>query len=346
MKNLILLITKATFLIYFFLGLSTQILANLPPNIYISSCYQQVTNSGNRITPFKFLNGSAIKITTIPANATTYFFAYEIVNGQAVSNPFIIPYGVDYLLQYDKTFSIVVPPEYVNPGGPGGEIDPMIISTVSFTPTFSPADGTGCFTFNTSRLYNFNPNLDGLCINPAVSIRNPSSNTVSQVQYTGNNQLQFFIPDDGFCDIPLGQGIVGIRCRTMDFEIEIQPCDLNNPNCPTLFYTFPTTVCCECEPWQPSQRTELETNELNEGKMSETYNNIVNDVLIYPNPFVDEIIVITEQSVKQLCIKDLTGKELITAIGNKIETNNLNKGIYLLEIRTPDDTLVQKRIIK
>lgn len=346
MKKPIQLITKATLLFYFFLGSFTQIKANLPPNIHISNCYQQVTNSGNQTTPFKFLNGSTIKITTIPANATTYFFAYEIVNGQVGSNPYIIPYGVDYLLQYDKTFSIVVPPEYANPGGPGGEIDPMMISTVPFTPTFTPADGTGCVTFNSSRLYNFNPNLDGLCINPAISIRNPSSNNVSQVQYTGNNQLQFFIPDDGFCDIPLGQGIVGIRCRTMDFEIELQPCDLNNPNCPTLLYTFPTTVCCECEPWQPSDKVQAVEGGLQEGKMIESYAVAKEEVSVYPNPFTNQISVIASQDVTKLIIKDLTGKELMAVDGSKIETSSLTKGVYLLEICTPDGGIIQRRIIK
>lgn len=72
-----------------------------------------------------------------------------------------------------------------------------------------------------------------------------------------------------------------------------------------------------------------------------------NDVKVYPNPFKDEITVLTDNYAGEYSIYSLQGEEVINGDFNSktIRLDNLNIGVYILQIKQGGE-LIRKRIIK
>ena len=78
---------------------------------------------------------------------------------------------------------------------------------------------------------------------------------------------------------------------------------------------------------------------------------VINDILIFPNPFSNKITIrsINNENIINIKAQDLAGKMWINdnCLGPEItfELNELPSGLYLTEIRTESD-VIRKKIIK
>lgn len=72
--------------------------------------------------------------------------------------------------------------------------------------------------------------------------------------------------------------------------------------------------------------------------------NVLNDVLVYPNP-VKDFIRVSGIEVKKLGLYDINGRELKESYSHKIEVNNFSKGVYLLKISSEGNKEIVKRVI-
>lgn len=73
------------------------------------------------------------------------------------------------------------------------------------------------------------------------------------------------------------------------------------------------------------------------------------DISIYPNPTTDFVKFKNIDSITQVIVSDLTGKNLtnipIDYLNNKIDFSNLNKGIYFVLFQT-NEGIISKKIVK
>ena len=70
------------------------------------------------------------------------------------------------------------------------------------------------------------------------------------------------------------------------------------------------------------------------------------DVLVYPNPMRNFISIQLDEKIKVGKIIDVTGKEIKRFISNKVDTQNISSGIYILKIETESGKIAMKKIIK
>lgn len=72
------------------------------------------------------------------------------------------------------------------------------------------------------------------------------------------------------------------------------------------------------------------------------------NLLLYPNPVGDELFIETVNKIVELKLFDPTGKlvEEISYSNNSIKTDKLQKGVYFLKIKTEDDKILYRKIIK
>ncbi len=79
-------------------------------------------------------------------------------------------------------------------------------------------------------------------------------------------------------------------------------------------------------------------------------NVISNDIIIYPNPFTNKIVLsnFSNLIIKQVFIYDNLGKLIISANGgtNEINMDNLNTGLYFIKITLSDNSTVTRKLIK
>jgi len=78
--------------------------------------------------------------------------------------------------------------------------------------------------------------------------------------------------------------------------------------------------------------------------LAEINENIVQKIQIYPNPTNDEIFIKSELQIRKVEIYSITGALLISEknFNEKISLSALPKGIYMVNIYTDNDTIVQK----
>lgn len=66
---------------------------------------------------------------------------------------------------------------------------------------------------------------------------------------------------------------------------------------------------------------------------------------IYPNPASDFIMIDTTNKIEKVALYSVTGQQVLTAVNNKINIQNLPSGVYVVEIQT-DKSVISKKIIK
>jgi hypothetical protein len=66
------------------------------------------------------------------------------------------------------------------------------------------------------------------------------------------------------------------------------------------------------------------------------------EISIYPNPTTDVLKIKTAESGVDLKLRlfDVNGKEVLKTAGLELVVSALNKGMYILEVRTAEDTLI------
>lgn len=75
--------------------------------------------------------------------------------------------------------------------------------------------------------------------------------------------------------------------------------------------------------------------------------NLENKVMIYPNPFTNNIDIETTIAVDFVQIFDVLGKPIYSeAFTNKIDTASLNTGVYLLRLRSRNGQVIMRKIVK
>ena len=86
-------------------------------------------------------------------------------------------------------------------------------------------------------------------------------------------------------------------------------------------------------------------NEVNSDALS-TLNNTTDSLVIYPNPVINILHIVSNYNTQSIKIRNLLG-QLILVSENKnfIDLSSLETGIYLIEIENTN-SLVTKRIIK
>ncbi|NIF06794.1 T9SS type A sorting domain-containing protein [Chryseobacterium sp. Tr-659] len=67
---------------------------------------------------------------------------------------------------------------------------------------------------------------------------------------------------------------------------------------------------------------------------------------IYPNPASDFIQIETAETVKEVNIYSTSGQKVMTAQTMRIDIQSLNRGIYFVEIKTPENSTIHKIIKK
>ena len=75
--------------------------------------------------------------------------------------------------------------------------------------------------------------------------------------------------------------------------------------------------------------------------------NILKQVLIYPNPTKEEFMISTNQTVRRVQIFDIKGAEVYNAqnITNKVNVRNLSRGMYIVHLLTDSSNVVEKLVI-
>jgi hypothetical protein len=72
---------------------------------------------------------------------------------------------------------------------------------------------------------------------------------------------------------------------------------------------------------------------------------------VYPNPVVEGEITIesTIENINEIQIYDLTGKQILSIISSgivyKMSTDELQRGIYLFQIKTTNQTFIKRVLI-
>jgi hypothetical protein len=69
-------------------------------------------------------------------------------------------------------------------------------------------------------------------------------------------------------------------------------------------------------------------------------------IQIYPNPTVDFLNIEGANPESHFVIYDLNGRQMSTHTTKSIDLSRLSSGIYLLEVRSSDQTIVRKFIKK
>jgi hypothetical protein len=82
--------------------------------------------------------------------------------------------------------------------------------------------------------------------------------------------------------------------------------------------------------------------EYNVNSINSNYDNII----IYPNPSRDKVLVKTEKKINELILFDLMGNKLINSNNNEINVNNLSNGNYLISILFQDGSKYSEILIK
>ncbi|MEP0265229.1 leucine-rich repeat domain-containing protein [Dokdonia sp.] len=67
-------------------------------------------------------------------------------------------------------------------------------------------------------------------------------------------------------------------------------------------------------------------------------------VAVYPNPTTD--IINISQTVKNITVYDLSGKQVYKGSDNTVSLKNLNNGLYILRLETQEGAIMTKKIIK
>ena len=74
--------------------------------------------------------------------------------------------------------------------------------------------------------------------------------------------------------------------------------------------------------------------------------NIVNKISIYPNPATDILNIDTKNAIRQICIINSLGQEVIRTYNTKqINISDLDNGVYFINVLS-DNTLIKQKFIK
>ncbi len=77
------------------------------------------------------------------------------------------------------------------------------------------------------------------------------------------------------------------------------------------------------------------------------YKNVEEEnILVYPNPFIDEIKIDTEKEITSWSIYNLFNRKIKKGNEKEINTSDIVKGIYTLNVRLKSGKIVKKKIIK
>jgi Leucine-rich repeat (LRR) protein len=68
------------------------------------------------------------------------------------------------------------------------------------------------------------------------------------------------------------------------------------------------------------------------------------EIQIYPNPFNDQLFISTPAVLEEVKLFDLNGELLINGRTNHMDMSNLSSGVYLVEVVTNSETIIQKLI--
>jgi hypothetical protein len=63
---------------------------------------------------------------------------------------------------------------------------------------------------------------------------------------------------------------------------------------------------------------------------------------VYPNPASDFIQVETSENLKEVNVYSVTGQKVMTSQAAKVNIQSLNKGVYLVEIKTTESSTIHK----
>ncbi len=78
--------------------------------------------------------------------------------------------------------------------------------------------------------------------------------------------------------------------------------------------------------------------------------NLLNNILVYPNPFSGNIVVSNLSNAKQIMVSYILGQTILSipVTGNKIDvdTQNLKKGVYLITIIDNNNNTITKKVVK
>ena len=72
---------------------------------------------------------------------------------------------------------------------------------------------------------------------------------------------------------------------------------------------------------------------------------------IYPNPVQDHLFIKSKHQLNQITIYDLSGKKILKKSENltkttSIDTSKLKTGVYLLQVKTDQENVIIRKIIK
>ena len=70
------------------------------------------------------------------------------------------------------------------------------------------------------------------------------------------------------------------------------------------------------------------------------------DLVMYPNPIVENVRVVSEKAIQKVQIVDLTGKVLKTSTETNIQLTELNAGVYFVTVTFADQTKVIRKVVK
>jgi len=71
------------------------------------------------------------------------------------------------------------------------------------------------------------------------------------------------------------------------------------------------------------------------------FNELIANLIVYPNPARDQILIETNSQFKRVLIIDVMGRivKIVTPSNNIIDVSDLNKGVYILKIKTSQGTI-------
>ncbi len=149
--------------------------------------------------------------------------------------------------------------------------------------------------------------------------------------------------ESSICDDPQFINVLGPGESISWFKVGLHPNGLNGTHSVNFF------IIRECGSTEPANvvRTVEVTFDVSQGTSSVDTEELTDDILLYPNPTVDEFKVKNDVGVKSLAIYNIVGKKVMTEshkTGQSHDVSDLEKGIYL--VRMLDSSNQSMKVIR
>ncbi|MBN2683240.1 MAG: T9SS type A sorting domain-containing protein [Bacteroidales bacterium] len=215
--------------------------------------------------------------------------------------------------------------------------EPMEVTSEFFT--YLVTDNFGC-EYDTTIILFFKPITDTNCCNlPSSNIT--SLNHIIPGNYTILDAENLDYPTNHGYWIYSGPGIVDFLPDSNSNSVQVYVSEFGTYCFYYIERNFGTLNCFSSD----SITIEFVDTEINNSEIINT------QTAVYPNPFTNKLFVRTKNiNIESIIITDIAGKEKSCKILQKsknnyeIETNNINSGIYLLNIYTKDGYFKEKII--